>query len=89
MRCSLAYYRIMRKLSALILAAGVCLFGEVPTLEQPKPKVLVLKSGQRIVYDDLSKDGGTLFVRSGGQSLMIDAAEVAPEAPAVPRQPVR
>ena len=74
----------MRKLTAILFAAGVCLLGEVPVLEQAKPKVLVLKNGRRIIYDDLSKDGGTLFVRSGGQSLMIDAAEVAPEAPAVP-----
>lgn len=79
----LADYRIMRKLAAILFSAGVCLLGEVPVSEQAKPKVLVLKSGQRIVYDELSKDGGTLFVRSGGQSLMIDAAEVAPEAPAV------
>ena len=63
----------MRELGALILLAGACLLAE-----EPKQKVLVLKSGQRIVYDEISREGGTLFVRSGGQSVMIDAAEVAP-----------
>lgn len=73
---------------ALILLAGVCLLAEVPNVEQPKPKVLVLKSGQRIVYDDLSREGGTLFVRSGGQSIMVDAADVAPEPVKTASKPV-
>jgi hypothetical protein len=84
LRTGLADYRIMRILAAILFSAGVCLSGETPITEQAKPKVLVLKSGQRIVYDDLSKEGGTLFVRSGGQSLMIDAVEVAPEPPPAP-----
>ena len=45
--------------------------------EQPM-QVLVLKSGQRIVYDELSREGETYFVRTGGQSVMIDAGDVAP-----------
>jgi len=67
----------MRKTVLFFLALGVCLAAE----EQLVPKVLVLKSGQRIVYDDISREGTPLFVRAGGQSVMIDAADVAP-APA-------
>lgn len=70
----------MRKTALLFLALGVCLAAEEP-LAPKAPKVLVLKSGQRIVYDDVSREGTTLFVRAGGQSVMIDAADVAP-APA-------
>jgi soluble lytic murein transglycosylase-like protein len=40
---------------------------------------LVLKNGQRIGYESLVREGGTLFLRVGGNSLVIDAAEVAPE----------
>ena len=41
--------------------------------------VLVLKNGQRIGYESLVREGETLFLRVGGNSLVIDAAEVAPE----------
>jgi soluble lytic murein transglycosylase-like protein len=41
--------------------------------------VLVLKNGQRISYESLVREGGTLFVRQGGNLLVIDAADVAPE----------
>jgi soluble lytic murein transglycosylase-like protein len=64
----------MRKTAALFLALGVCLAAD----EAPPQKFLVLKTGQKIVYDDISRDGSTMFVRTGGQSVMIDAAEVAP-----------
>jgi hypothetical protein len=67
----------MRKTALLFLALGVCLAAEEPLV----PKVLILKSGQRIVYDDVSREGTTLFVRTGGQSVMIDAADVAPVPP--------
>lgn len=63
----------MRTLAALALAAGVCLASG-----EAAENILVLKNGQRIVYDNLSQEGSTLFVRTGGQSLMIDAADVAP-----------
>jgi soluble lytic murein transglycosylase-like protein len=69
----------MRALGALILLAGMCLLAE-----EPKQRVLVLKSGQRIVYDDLSREGTTVFVRTGGHSIMIDAAELAPDPSAEP-----
>ncbi len=59
------------------LAASIYLGAEERPLQ-----VLVLKSGQRIVYDEMSREGETLFVRSGGQSVMIDASDVAP-APVV------
>jgi len=55
---------------------------EAPTVPEA-PKVLVLRNGQRIVYDEVSKDGGTLFVRTGGSVVMIDAADVAPAQTAV------
>ena len=62
----------MQKLAAPFLLLAVCL-----AAEEPQPKFLVLKRGQRIVYDDISKDGATLFVRTGTESIMIDAADVA------------
>jgi len=65
----------MRKTVLFFLVLGVCLAAE----EQLVPKVLVLKSGQRIVYDDISREGTTLFVRAGGQSVMIDAADIVPD----------
>jgi soluble lytic murein transglycosylase-like protein len=43
----------------------------------PLPNILVLKSGQRLIYDDLTREGSTYFVRMGGQSIMIDVADVA------------
>jgi len=63
----------MRSCVFAFLVAGLSLGAE----ERPV-QVLVLKSGQRIVYDELSREGETLFVRSGGQSVMIDASDVAP-----------
>ena len=63
--------------------AGFCLGAE----ERPVP-VLVLKSGQRIVYDELSREEGTYFVRTGGQLVMIDAGEVAPAPVVVPAKGV-
>ncbi|MCX6587102.1 MAG: lytic transglycosylase domain-containing protein [Acidobacteria bacterium] len=39
--------------------------------------VLVLKNGQRIGYESLVREGETLFLRVGGNSLVIDASEVA------------
>ena len=69
----------MRKTTVIFLALGVCLLAEVP----PR-KILVLKNGQRIIYDDISREGATLFVRAGGQSVMIDAADVAPTPAADP-----
>ncbi len=68
----------MQKCAALFLAVGVCLPAAEPIQKETEPKVLILKSGQRIVYDDLSRDGSSVFVRSGGQSIVIDSAEVAP-----------
>lgn len=75
----------MQKSLTLLMALGLCVFAGVA-----QPNVLVLKSGQRIIYDEISREGETLFVRSGGQSLVLDAAELQP-APEVelPRdQPV-
>jgi len=69
--------RDMRKTAVILLALGVCLFAEEP----PPEKILLLKNGQRIIYDDISREGGTLFVRTGGQSVMIDADDVAPAPP--------
>ena len=71
----------MRILGAIFFALGVCLCAEVPV--PAKPKVLVLKNGQKMIYDDISRDGGTMFVRVGGQSILIDAADVVPDPPAV------
>lgn len=51
--------------------------------EEMLQSFLVLKSGQRIAYDSLIREGETLFLRSGGTSLMISSAEVAPAAPVV------
>lgn len=71
----------MRKCLALILGAVVCLAADVPSREQqPQPQFLVLKNGQRMAYDEITREGSTLFVRSGGHSVMIDAAEVVPPA---------
>ncbi len=56
-----------------LLVVGLTLGAE----ERPG-RVLVLKSGQRIVYDELSREGETYFVRMGGQLVMIDAVDVAP-----------
>ena len=39
--------------------------------------VLVLKNGQRIGDESLVREGETLFLRVGGNSLVIDASEVA------------
>jgi len=69
--------RDMRKTAVILLALGVCLFAEEP----PPEKILLLKNGQRIIYDDISREGGTLFVRTGGQSVMIDVDDVAPAPP--------
>lgn len=76
----------MRMLVAVLLTLGVCPAAETPAAPAApaEPKFLVLKNGQRIPYDDLSRDGSTLFVRSGGQSLLIDAADVAPAPPPEP-----
>lgn len=72
----------MRKSALIFLALGVCLLAE----ERPQ-NVLVLKSGLRIIYDEMSRDGGTLFVRAGGQSVMIEADDVAPTpVPEPPRE---
>jgi len=69
-----------------ILALGVCLASELPVNDVAKPKVLVLKSGARLPYDDLIRDGSTVFVRAGGNSIVIDAADVVPDPPpAAPR----
>jgi len=69
--------RHMRNTAVIFLALGVCLMAD-----EPPQKILVLKSGQRIIYDEISREGTTLFVRIGGQSVMIDAADVAPAPPA-------
>ena len=71
--------RDMRNTAVLFLALGVCLLAEEPT-----QKILTLKNGQRIIYDDISREGATLFVRTGGQSVMIDDADVAPAPAAEP-----
>ena len=71
--------RHMRNTAVLFLALGACLLAEEPT-----QKILTLKNGQRIIYDDISREGATLFVRTGGQSVMIDAADVAPAPAAEP-----
>ncbi|MFN0106573.1 MAG: lytic transglycosylase domain-containing protein [Bryobacteraceae bacterium] len=63
----------MRKIAALFLLLGVCLSAVEPPL-----KILVLKNGQRMVYDEIVREGGTLFVRTGAQSVIIEAGEVAP-----------
>jgi soluble lytic murein transglycosylase-like protein len=73
----------MRILPVLLLLAGVCLHAAEMKVE-PLPKVLVLKSGQRLIYDELSREGSTLFVRMGSQSIMIDAADVAAAPPPTP-----
>ena len=70
----------MRILPVFTLLAGLCLHAAEMKVD-PLPKVLVLKSGQRIVYDELSREGNTLFVRTGGQSILIDAADVAATPP--------
>lgn len=75
----------MQKCAALFLVVGVCLLAAEHIQKEPEPKVLILNTGQRIIYDDLSREGTTLFVRTGAQSIIIDAAEVAP-AP-VPHTP--
>ena len=67
----------MRSCGLLLLVVGLSLWAE----ERPT-QVLVLKSGQRIGYDEMSREGETLFVRTGGHSVMIDVGDVAP-APAV------
>jgi soluble lytic murein transglycosylase-like protein len=72
----------MRNIAAILLALGVCLFADEQKAEQ---KVLVLKSGQRLVYEDISREGTTLFVRAGGHSVMIDSADVAPPPPEKPK----
>jgi soluble lytic murein transglycosylase-like protein len=61
----------MRIPATLLCLLGVCVFAD-----SAPSNILVLKTGQRIVYDELSKEGGTLFVRAGGQSLILDASEV-------------
>jgi soluble lytic murein transglycosylase-like protein len=71
----------MRKTAVILLALGGCLLAE-----EPPQKMLLLKSGQRIVYDGISREGGSLFVRAGGHSVIIDAADVAPTP--VPDAPV-
>lgn len=82
--CRLHDDKYMRKRAVIFLALGVCLWAE-----EPPRKILVLNSGQRIIYDDISREGPTLFVRTGGQSVMIDASEVAPApAPEVPKGPM-
>jgi len=76
--------RYMRKTALFLLALGVCLAAEEPLV----PKFLVLKSGQKMAYDDISRDGTTLFVRSGGQMIMIDSADVAPTPAPPPPEPL-
>lgn len=56
---------------ALFLAWSFCAFAAVSPSH-----LLVLKSGQRIFYEELNREGQTLFVRSGGHSLILDAADV-------------
>ncbi|MBI2687821.1 MAG: lytic transglycosylase domain-containing protein [Acidobacteria bacterium] len=70
----------MRKTAVLSLLLGVCLFAA-----EHVQNVLVLKNGQRIPYDEINREGATLFVRSGGQSIMIDAADVAPPPVELPK----
>jgi soluble lytic murein transglycosylase-like protein len=60
---------------------GVLAFGAAG--EGVSPSVLVLKNGQRIGYESLVREGETLFLRAGSQSLVIDASEVAPPPAAV------
>lgn len=55
---------------------GVLAFGAAG--EGVSLSVLVLKNGQRIGYESLVREGDTLFVRAGSQSLVIDASDVAP-----------
>lgn len=64
----------MRKLAGVLLGAGMLAWAS-----EPEPTVLRLKNGQRLVYDSMSREGDSLFVKSGGQMLVIDAADVAPE----------
>ena len=64
---------MLRVLGLFGLLAMGAVGGEVSS------SVLVLKNGQRIGYESLVREGGTLFLRVGGNSLVIDAAEVAPE----------
>lgn len=76
------HYENMHKWAAPLLALGMTLAATEP---EPKSKSLALKNGQRLVYDDLSREGGTLFLRIGGQLLLLDASEVAPEPVAEPK----
>jgi soluble lytic murein transglycosylase-like protein len=55
---------------------GVLAFGAAG--EGVSPGVLVLKNGQRIGYESLVREGDSLFLRAGSQSLVIDASDVAP-----------
>lgn len=71
--------RDMRNTAVIFLALGVCLLAEEPT-----QRLLTLKNGQRIIYDDISREGATLFLRAGSHSVMIDAADVAPALAAEP-----
>lgn len=73
----------MRRIGFLFLASCLGLWAE-----ERSPQVLVLKSGQRIVYDELSREGETYFVRTGGQSVMIDAGDVAPAPVVMPAKGV-
>lgn len=65
----------------LLCLLGVCLLGKGVCAETALSNTLVLKNGHRIVYDDIITEGNTLFVRTGGTSLVLDASEVAPAAP--------
>lgn len=77
----------MRTCILFLGLAAVGLASELPVNEVAKPKVLVLKNGTRMPYDDLIRDGSTVFVRAGGNSVVIDAADVVPDPPPAPVGP--
>jgi hypothetical protein len=74
----------MRKTVATLVLLGVCLSAEESPVQKEPVKILRLKNGQRISYDDISREGKTLFVRSGGNSVMVDADDVLPDPVEVP-----
>jgi soluble lytic murein transglycosylase-like protein len=50
---------------------------------------LLLKNGTRMSYDEITKEGNSLIVRSGGSTVFIDAADVVPEPPKPAKNEVR